>query len=47
MDLGVSAFFSEEMLGDPGIFNNEEMEEHPLGTTSSYRYKVMVSYNDL
>ena len=30
------------MLGDPSIFNNEEMEESPLGSLSNYRCKIMV-----
>ena len=46
-DLAVQVYFSEEMLGDPTIFNNEEMEESPLGTLSNYRCKIMVNKNSI
>lgn len=41
-DLMVQVYFCEDMLGDPTIFNNDELEESPLGTLANYRIKIMV-----
>ena len=43
VDLKVQVLFSEEALGDPRIFSNGEMEGHPLGSSASYRTKIIVS----
>lgn len=42
-DLLVQVYFSQNELGDPAIFNNEELECSPLGSLSYYREKIMVS----
>ena len=42
VDLKVEALFSEESLGDPRIFNNESLEQSPLGSLANYRSKISV-----
>ena len=39
----VRVLFAENGLTDPCIFNEQELEEHQLGSFASYRDKIMVS----
>ena len=41
-DKQLTVYFSAAELGDPTVFNNQELEEAPLGSLSSYRSKIMV-----
>ena len=38
----VKVIFGEEGLYDPSLINEQELEESPLGSFSSYRNKTMV-----